>query len=187
MQTAVVIPLTVSPPSVRPTSTTRLTVLLELSTSLLYICLGHLVHERSRQRCSLETIAFTAVDADRRSGEQELDTTPFVLSLGRTSRHRSRRRPRGFLLLDSEEIGVRAACCPITNSIRSIIVPLLLLCLEYLDLERSARSTRSISGGGSFLPSYVSLYYLESLAIPRLLHLYNRTVLHSHIENLAGQ
>ena len=41
--------------------------------------------------------------------------------------------------------------------------------------------------GASLLPSYVSLHYLESLAILRLLHLYSRTVLHSHIENLAGQ
>ena len=130
LQAAVVIPLTVSPASVRRTSTTRLTVLLELSTSLPYIHLGYLANERSRQHCSLETIAFTAVDADRRSGERELDTPPFILSLGRTSRRRSPRRPRGFLLLDSEEMDVRAACCPITNSIHLLIIPLLLLCLE---------------------------------------------------------
>ena len=56
-QTAVVVPLPASPASVRRTLTTRLTVLLELSTGLSCIRLIHLAHERSPQGCSLQTIA----------------------------------------------------------------------------------------------------------------------------------
>ena len=61
-----------SPASVRRTSTTRLTVLSGLSTGLPYIHLGDLAHERSHQHCSLETIAYTAVDAGCRSGKRDV-------------------------------------------------------------------------------------------------------------------
>ena len=66
-----------SPASVRPTSATRLTVLPEIITSFSYIRLGHLAHERSRQRSSLETVAYIAADAGRRAGERERGTSRF--------------------------------------------------------------------------------------------------------------
>ena len=86
-----------SPASVRRMSTIHLTVLSELTTGLPYIHLGHLAHERSRQRCSLEMIAYTAVYVGRRSGERERCTAPFILGLRRTLRRRSHCLPRGFL------------------------------------------------------------------------------------------
>ena len=58
-----------------------------------YIHLGHLTHERSRQRCSSETVAYAAVDSGRRSGERERGTPTFILGLRRTSRCRSHRGP----------------------------------------------------------------------------------------------
>ena len=82
-----------SPSSVRRTSTTRLTVLSKLSTGLPYIYLGHLADERRCRRCSLETIANTAVDAGRRSGERECGAPTVVRGLRRTSRCCIHRRP----------------------------------------------------------------------------------------------
>ena len=112
-----------SPASVCRTSTrTRLSALSGLRTYLSCIHLGYLTHERSHQRCSPETIAYTAVDSGRRSGERERGTPPFILGLGRTSGCRSHLcplwGPTRVILLDSEAMGVRAAGGPIMNAIR---------------------------------------------------------------------
>ena len=101
----------------------------------------------------------------------------------------SHRRPSWsrVILLDSEEMGVRAACRPITNSIR-LLIPALLFCVEYLDLEQPARnlgSTSRCSLGGLIL-ILVRLSTSPGIpAIPHLSHLHTRTVLHSHIEKAS--
>ena len=90
-----------------------------------------------------------------------------------------------LILLDAEEMGARVACRPITDSIRLLTnhSTTIALC--------GAPGPRAIGKGdhvphlddisaGSFLPSYVSLYYLESVAIRRLTHLHTRAALHSH-------
>ena len=73
-----------------------------------------------------------------------------------------------MILLDLEEMGVRTACRPITNSIHFLIIPLLLLCLEYLDLERSARGLRSTSWAAHSYPR-TSLYIHSSPRYPPLI------------------
>ena len=63
-----------------------------------------------------------------------------------------------------------------------------LLCAEYLDLEQSANHP-SLASSKSSRRSHVtlvclSLYYSESLAIPRLLHLHTHPALHSRTETV---
>lgn len=60
------------PHLLRTLTRTFLTVLSNLGTAMPYIRLSHLVRERSRQLCSLETIPCTVVDAGRRSASENL-------------------------------------------------------------------------------------------------------------------
>ncbi len=56
----------------RPSNQTRPTVPSKLTTGLRDIHLCRLAHEINRQRCSLETITCTAVDAGRRSASESV-------------------------------------------------------------------------------------------------------------------
>ena len=183
-----------SPASVRRISTrTRLSAFSGLSTGFPYIHLGHLTHERSLQRCSPETIAYTAVDSGLRSGERERGTPPFILGLRRTSRWRSHRCPSWgrtrVILLDSGEIGVTTFCRPITNSIRYLTNHTTTIALCGVPGPRaigkeSTLHTSTFSGRVHSYPR-TSLHYLESHDVPRFLYLHTRAVLHSHIEKTS--
>ena len=64
------------------------------------------------------------MDSGQRSGERERGTPPFVLGLRRTSRCRSHRRLSwSSTRVILQDMGVRTACRPITNSIRLLTIP----------------------------------------------------------------
>ena len=150
----------------RPSNTNRLTVLLsELSTGLQYITLATWRRKeavsavRSRQ---VQTLQWRPA-VGRRSSERERGTPSFVLSLRRTSRFRDYRcsswSSTRVILLEPEEMGVRATCRSITNSTHLVTNHTNTIPLCGVTGPRSIQAPHlDVLWALSFLPSYVSLY-----------------------------
>ncbi len=182
-----------SPPSVCQTlAQTCLTILSKLSTSLLYIC--HFLPGAWKKLSAL----FAADNHLHCSGcwllfhERGRGTPTSILPFCQTSRFHSRRwppwSPTGLIPLDAEEMGVRAICHLITNSI----------------LLTSQTSTNFVGGvpgpqairkelllhlpwALAFLPLYVSLYITQNSSLSLAYCICTHAVLHSHTERLASQ
>ena len=124
------------------------------------------------------------MDSGRRSGERERGTPPFILGLRRTSRCRSYRRlSQGLarvILQDSEEVGVRAARRPITNTIRLLSNYPSTIALCGVPGPRATDKQPGSHTSGALILTLLrlSLHSLECPAMPRFPHLHIRAVLH---------
>ena len=88
-----------------------------------------------------------------------------------------------MILLHPEEMGVRAACRPITNSIHLLIIPLLLLCSEWTSSDQQG-APRSTAGRAHSYPR-TSLYITSSPSLSLTYCICTLAVLHSHIEKTS--